>query len=77
MSRELNDECDYTREAAAGEAFVKLLEGDESFTVPRVTREASTGSVLTAQMMRGTPLGRARIDDWSQERRDRVSLLPT
>jgi aarF domain-containing kinase len=72
MSRELKEECDYEREAAAGEAFGKLLEGDERFSVPKVAQEASTSVVLTTEMMRGTPLGRARIEEWSQERRDQI-----
>ncbi|KIR60187.1 Atypical/ABC1/ABC1-A protein kinase [Cryptococcus bacillisporus CA1873] len=58
MRRELEDECDYIREAAAGKKFAQLLAGDPFFVVPRVVDEATTGKVLTTEWMDGKPLSR-------------------
>lgn len=69
--RELEDECDYIREGAAGARFHRLLEGDPVFDVPRVIDEATTGKVLTTEWMGGRPLSKMR--GMSQEQRDLVS----
>ena len=74
MRRELEDECDYIREADAGRRFSKFLAGDEFFDVPKVVEEATTGKVLTTEWMDGKPL--SRIKNLSQETRDKVSLSP-
>ncbi|KAE8542342.1 hypothetical protein D1P53_001116 [Cryptococcus gattii VGV] len=58
MRRELEDECDYIREAAAGKKFAQLLAGDPFFVVPQVVDEATTGKVLTTEWMDGKPLSR-------------------
>lgn len=70
MRRELEDECDYIREAAAGKKFAQLLAGDPFFVVPRVVDEATTGKVLTTEWMDGKPL--SRVKNLSQETRDLI-----
>lgn len=71
MKRELEDECDYIREAESGRRFSELLKGHDFFRVPTVVNEASTGKVLTVEWMDGKPL--SRIKGLSQEARDKVS----
>ncbi|UOH82312.1 hypothetical protein LQV05_005009 [Cryptococcus neoformans] len=71
MRRELEDECDYIREAAAGKKFAHLLAGDTFFVVPQVIDEATTGKVLTTEWMDGKPL--SRVKNLSQETRDLAS----
>ena len=71
MKRELEDECDYIREAEAGRRFGRLLEGDDFFLVPKIVEEATTGKVLTTEWMDGRPL--SRMKNMSQETRDKVS----
>ncbi|WWC65611.1 uncharacterized protein I303_108231 [Kwoniella dejecticola CBS 10117] len=70
MRRELQDECDYIMEAAAGRRFSKLLENDQYFSVPKVVEEGTTGKVLTTEWMDGKPL--SRVKNLSQETRDRI-----
>ncbi|WWC93078.1 uncharacterized protein L201_008043 [Kwoniella dendrophila CBS 6074] len=70
MRRELQDECDYVKEAAAGRKFGQLLQKDHYFSVPKVVEEATTGRVLTTQWMDGRPL--SRVKGLSQEARDRI-----
>lgn len=72
MRRELEDECDYIREAESGRRFGRLLEGDEFFVVPKIVEEATTGKVLTTEWMDGRPL--SRMKNMSQETRDKVSF---
>lgn len=75
MRRELEDECDYIREAAAGKKFAQLLAGDPFFVVPHVVDEATTGKVLTTEWMDGKPL--SRVKNLSQETRDLASPPPS
>ncbi|WVF68685.1 hypothetical protein IAT40_003457 [Kwoniella sp. CBS 6097] len=70
MRRELQDECDYIKEAAAGRRFSEYLAKDGYFQVPKVVDEATTGKVLTTQWMDGKPL--SRVKNLSQETRDRI-----
>ncbi|WVQ96220.1 hypothetical protein IAU59_003324 [Kwoniella sp. CBS 9459] len=70
MRRELQDECDYVKEAAAGRRFSEYLASDGYFQVPKVVDEATTGKVLTTQWMDGKPL--SRVKNLSQEARDRI-----
>lgn len=72
MKRELEDECDYIREAESGRRFGRLLEGYDFFRVPKVVDQASTSKVLTVEWMEGKPL--SRIKGLSQEARDQVRL---
>ncbi|PWN52381.1 ABC1-domain-containing protein [Violaceomyces palustris] len=71
MSRELEDECDYVREAEMGRKFGKLLEGNKVFEVPRIVDSLCSGRVLTTEMMRGRPLTQA--GRYSQEKRDQIA----
>jgi aarF domain-containing kinase len=71
MRRELEDECDYLKEAEACRRFKSLLKDDEYFEVPDVVDEASTGQVLTMEWMNGKPLSRTK--NLSQETRNEVS----
>ncbi|KAK0555741.1 hypothetical protein OC844_006021 [Tilletia horrida] len=79
MRGELEDECDYEREAEMGRRFARLLEaaapssieGVMQFCVPRVVDELCTGRVLTTEMMKGRPLTQASRYD--QERRNRIA----
>ncbi|KAL1408280.1 hypothetical protein Q8F55_005086 [Vanrija albida] len=68
MKRELEDECDYIREGAAGNRFHRLLKDDAVFEVPRVVDEGTTGKVLTTEWMTGRPL--SQMKGMSQEQRD-------
>ena len=79
MRGELQDECDYAREADCARRFGRLLgvgeRGEEGnlggpFRVPRIVDELSTGRVLTMERMEGTPL--SRVFDLPQEERDKV-----
>ena len=70
LGQELKDECDYRREGWCGKAMRALLEGDEGFRVPKVEGELSTGMVLTAEYMEGTPLTKA--SKWPQKLRNQV-----
>jgi len=73
MRRELEDECDYIREAESGRKFRDLLKDDKVFVVPKVMDEASTNSVLTTEWMDGKPL--SRMKGMSQATRNSVSDL--
>ncbi|WWD20079.1 hypothetical protein CI109_104553 [Kwoniella shandongensis] len=70
MRRELEDECDYVREAASGKKFEDFLKGDEFFVVPKIIEEGTTGRVLTTEWMDGKPL--SRVKNLSQETRDKI-----
>ncbi|WRT69437.1 uncharacterized protein IL334_006423 [Kwoniella shivajii] len=70
MRRELQDECDYVKEASAGRRFEDFLKDDTYFDVPKVIEEATTGKILTTQWMDGKPL--SRVKGLSQETRDRI-----
>jgi aarF domain-containing kinase len=72
MKRELEDECDYLKEAEAARRFGEMLEADEYFVVPKVVTEASTDKVLTMEWMGGKPL--SRMKGMSQETRNKVCL---
>lgn len=73
LGQELREECDYGREAWCGMAMGRMLEDDENFRVPKVYEGLSTGMVLTAEFMKGTPLTKAA--KWPQKLRDQVSCL--
>ncbi|CAK9784878.1 ABC1-domain-containing protein [Cutaneotrichosporon oleaginosum] len=68
--RELEDECDYVREGAAGTRFHTLLSGDAVFDVPRVFEHATTSKVLTTEWMSGRPL--SKMKGMSQAQRDLI-----
>lgn len=59
MERELDEECDYLREAACGAQMRELLADDPDFAAPRVVTELCGPMVLTTQFMEGRPLGEA------------------
>ena len=66
---ELAWECDYVREAECGRRFQKLLQDEQStFVVPSVFDEASGPHVLTAKMMDGVGVTKAR--NLTQEQKD-------
>lgn len=74
LSRELQEECDYIREAQACKRFYALLGGDESpFSVPKVIESLSTDRILTLQYMSGKPLTQLR--QASQALRDHVRTI--
>jgi len=73
MKRELEDECDYIREAESGRRFSSLLKDYDFFRVPTVVEEASSGKVLTVEWMEGKPL--SRMKGLSQQDRDQVRSL--
>ncbi|GAA5902949.1 hypothetical protein JCM5296_004498, partial [Sporobolomyces johnsonii] len=59
LERELDDECDYVREAEFGERMRNLIGRSrlaKDFAVPRVVKELSGPMVLTTEMMYGRPL---------------------
>lgn len=64
LQRELEEECDYSREAEMGRRFYKLAKsyqptGPLRFEVPRVVDSLSTKGVLTTELMFGRPLTHA------------------
>ncbi|WFD35564.1 hypothetical protein MCUN1_002420 [Malassezia cuniculi] len=64
LQRELEEECDYTREAEMGRRFHALVQnhtptGSLRFEVPRVVDALSTSRVLTTELMFGRPLTHA------------------
>ncbi|PWN43047.1 ABC1-domain-containing protein [Ceraceosorus guamensis] len=71
MKRELDDECDYAREADMMRRFRSFIEHSDVFAVPRVVDELSTGQVLTTEMMRGRPLTQA--GRYTQEKRNQIA----
>ncbi|KAJ6663610.1 hypothetical protein lerEdw1_009689 [Lerista edwardsae] len=56
LQRELEQECDYQREASCARKFRQLLEGDPFFEVPEVVDELSTRRVLFMELAGGVPL---------------------
>ncbi|KAM0786077.1 hypothetical protein ACM66B_006888 [Microbotryomycetes sp. NB124-2] len=59
MQQELDDECDYVREAICGARMRELLKDDERLRAPRVVKELCGPMVLTTEMMKGHSLGDA------------------
>lgn len=62
MERELDDECDYGREADCGARMRELVATGSlagEFDCPRVVKELSGDMVLTTEMMSGEALGNA------------------
>jgi aarF domain-containing kinase len=72
MEEELEDECDYIREADAAKKFQEGLEGDDRFTVMRVVDQLCTKNVLTMERLDGVPI--IRVLELSQQKRDQVRL---
>lgn len=60
MERELDDECDYEREAQCGVLMKTLLERetDGVLVAPTVVEELCAGMVLTTEMMHGVALSK-------------------
>lgn len=85
MGRELEDECDYEREAECGTRMREWVESSrdrglrEAFAVPRVVEELSGKMVLTTELMHGRPL--KDVLTLAQDKRDWVrcplSVLPS
>lgn len=72
MRLELEDECDYSREAEMGRRFGEIFAGEGSdFEVPQVVADLCGKRVLTTQMMKGRPL--SHVEGYSPERRNEVS----
>ncbi|CAO1632189.1 unnamed protein product [Sympodiomycopsis kandeliae] len=72
MRMELQDECDYTREAEMGRRFARIFNtGHGSFEVPTVVDELCNKRVLTTQLMKGRPL--SSIEKYSQIRKDEIA----
>ncbi|KAL8927987.1 MAG: hypothetical protein Q9208_002062 [Pyrenodesmia sp. 3 TL-2023] len=66
---ELAWECDYIREAECGRRFKKLLQDEQdTFVIPSVIDEASGAQVLTAEMMNG--IGVTKAKNFTQEQKD-------
>lgn len=59
MEGELEDECNYSREAECGMRMRKLIETDPRFTAPLVVNELCAPMVLVTEMMKGEPLTEA------------------
>lgn len=73
MKRELDEECDYTREAKCGVRMKELITtGDDGgFAAPTVIEELCGEMVLTTKLMGGEPLTKAI--DYDQDTKDMVS----
>ncbi|KAK4048568.1 hypothetical protein OIV83_004736 [Microbotryomycetes sp. JL201] len=59
MQEELDDECDYVREAECGARMREFLANDDRLSAPRVVKELCGPMVLTTEMMKGRSLGDA------------------
>ncbi|CED82110.1 ABC (ATP binding cassette) 1 protein [Phaffia rhodozyma] len=73
MKGELEDECDYVREAQCVKNFGELIEkdGEKSlFKVPRIVDALSSDRVLTMEFMEGKPI--SQVKGLSQEMRDKI-----
>ncbi|ORY45443.1 ABC1-domain-containing protein [Leucosporidium creatinivorum] len=70
MERELDEECDYLREAACGEQMRELLGDSADFAAPRVVNELCGPMVLTTEFMGGRPLSEAI--SYSQDLKDEI-----
>ncbi len=73
LGKELDDECDYQREALAGIRMAHLIDNSalkDTFRVARVISELSGKSVLTTELMRGQSLNLAT--EWEQHERDLI-----
>ena len=73
MEKELEDECDYVREAENGKRMRELLAGDTRFAAPFVVSELCGPMVLVTEMMSGVPLTQAI--NYDQDTRDKVSVF--
>ncbi|XP_069766141.1 atypical kinase COQ8B, mitochondrial isoform X2 [Narcine bancroftii] len=73
LSRELEWECDYIREAACAKRFRELLKDDPFFYVPAVVDELTTKRVLTAELVAGVPLD--KCEGLDQSTRNELTLL--
>ncbi|KAL8946268.1 MAG: hypothetical protein Q9222_007313 [Ikaeria aurantiellina] len=66
---ELAWECDYMREAECGRRFRQLLQDErDTFVVPSIIEEASGAQVLTAELMNGVGVTKAK--NFTQEQKD-------
>ena len=70
---ELEDECDYKREAECARRFRRELDGDERFQIMRIVDELSTSKVLVMERMTGVPIVQA--ENWPQELRNEVGSI--
>ncbi|SGZ04199.1 BQ5605_C032g11050 [Microbotryum silenes-dioicae] len=76
MERELDDECDYVREAHCGTRMRDLLSEygmSARFGAPRVVDELCGSMVLTTEFVKGVPLG--EVVSESQRVRNEVSVV--
>jgi len=68
----VQEELDYTVEAASQQAFADAYRDDPDFLVPEVV--AQSGTVLVTEWINGTPLSKI-IAEGTKEQRDRAGLL--
>lgn len=74
MRMELEDECDYSREAEMGRRFATIFntpDGKSDFEAPQVVDDLCAKRVLTTQMMKGRPL--SQVEGYSDTRRDEIA----
>lgn len=74
MRLELQDECDYEREAEMGRRFAAIFNEREpagNFEVPTVIPGLCGKRVLTTEMMKGRPL--SHVEGYNERRRNQVS----
>ncbi|WP_026925906.1 ABC1 kinase family protein [Granulicoccus phenolivorans] len=70
MAARINEESDYTLEAAAQQQAAEALEGHPEFTVPRVLTH--TGKVMVSEWVDGERFSDAPT--WTEERRNQLGL---
>ncbi|KAF8322448.1 ABC1-domain-containing protein [Clavulina sp. PMI_390] len=71
MEEELEDECNYEREAQAAKTFAEGLKGDDRFTVMQVVEELCTKNVLVMERLEGVPI--IRVLQLPQEKRNQIA----
>lgn len=69
----LHYEVDYVRELEQLQWFQEKLKDDHRFIVPKVYTEFSTKRLLAMSYEEGLPLDHVKIEEISQERRNRIS----
>ena len=74
MTAELQEECDYLREAECCMKMKNILEPYPSYYIPSVVSELSTSQVLTCEYIEGLTIDQC-ADQLDQETRNHICLM--
>jgi predicted unusual protein kinase regulating ubiquinone biosynthesis (AarF/ABC1/UbiB family) len=70
-----HQEVNYELERNFGERFLKLLDGDSNYLVPKFHTKFCTRKVLAMEFVEGVRVDHEKVQSISQERRNRLGLL--